>query len=98
MTEYEWLASIDPGPMERYLSPTVSPRKSRLYACACCRQIWADMEDTRSRHAVEIAEGHADGLATAEQLRATNAGADEAATPYGYDVFNMAEIASSAHL
>lgn len=49
MDEATWLASDDPAAMLAYLTqPTretapggpVSDRKLRLFACACCRQVW----------------------------------------------------------
>ncbi len=54
MTESEWLASVDPRPMLDHLRkwdapvvgdpsqdrPRASARKLRLFACACCRQVW----------------------------------------------------------
>src|SRR5262249_21307998 len=50
------------------------------------------------RRAVELAETYADGKATEEQLRRAWYEADYAATPYGYDVYNMVVDASSPDL
>jgi hypothetical protein len=57
-----------------------------------------EMDEARRRHAVEVAEAYADGRATEEQLRLAWKEADDAATPYGYDVYNMAVDASSPNL
>jgi hypothetical protein len=46
-----------------------SERKLRLFAVACSRRIWPWI-DALGRQAVDLAEDFADGLATAEQLRA----------------------------
>lgn len=62
MTESEWLASEDPAAMLRELyqrhncdeygadrgdgTPGVSDRKLRLFACACCRQVWHLLTDS----------------------------------------------------
>jgi hypothetical protein len=56
------------------------------------------MEEANSRHAVEVAEAFADGKATEAQLRQAWHEADWAATPYGYDVYNMAVDASNPGL
>ena len=47
-------------------------RKLRLFACGCCRQIWANLGDSRLRGVVNAAERFADGQATAHEMRAAN--------------------------
>jgi hypothetical protein len=58
-------------------APGLSDRKERLFACACCRRIWARTE-ARGRLAIEAAEGYADGRATLEQLERAHAAAWDA--------------------
>jgi hypothetical protein len=60
MTEAEWLTCADPEPMLAYLRGTASDRKLRLFACSCCRRVWALLIDPASRAAVEFSEAHAD--------------------------------------
>ena len=76
LTEAEWLACADPKVLLRKAQFRNSRRKSRLFAVACCRAVWPHFVDDRSRRAVEVAERHADGLATDEELQvaATEAG------------------------
>jgi hypothetical protein len=62
----------DPQTMLAFLRGNVSERKLRLFACACCRQVWHLLSDERSRHAVEVAERHADGLASMDDLKAVS--------------------------
>jgi len=62
MNEQEWLESTDPRPMLTYLHGKASDRKLRLFAVACCRQIWHLIRDNRAQEAAEIAECFADGL------------------------------------
>jgi hypothetical protein len=56
MTEAEWLASKDPEKMLLAIRDSVSERKMRLFALACCRRIWDRITDPRCRAAVEFAE------------------------------------------
>jgi hypothetical protein len=71
MTE-DWLACDDPDKMLSTLiadgALNWTARKGRLFNCACCRRIWTALMDPRSREAVEVAERHADGLATDDDL------------------------------
>jgi hypothetical protein len=69
LTEEEWLRGRDPALLLRRLADGVSPRKHRLFACACCRSIWARCQDERSRRAVEMAERQADNKGDAAEYR-----------------------------
>jgi hypothetical protein len=68
MTEADWRASHDPAPLLTYAKQHVSERKIRLLSCACCRQVWEHLPDTRSRQGVEVAERFADDLASPRDL------------------------------
>jgi hypothetical protein len=63
MTEQQWQAATSPDEMLAFLAGRAGDRKLRLFACACCRQVWELLSD-RSRSAVEVAERYADGKAT----------------------------------
>lgn len=69
MTEAEWLACTDPRPMLRFLRGRASDRKSRLFACECCRRIWQLFPDQRCRRAVKLAEAFAEGKGGIRRLR-----------------------------
>src|SRR5262245_21618719 len=76
MTEEEWLGCTDPWPMLEFLRDKASKRKFRLFAVACCRRIAPLFVDHHQRESIEIAERHADGLATDEELEAARVAND----------------------
>jgi hypothetical protein len=81
MTQSEWDSCTDPQAMLTFLrdSGKLSERKDRLFAVACCRRVWARLEDRRSQKVVQVSELYADGLATRRQLDRAWQRADDAA-------------------
>ena len=79
MDGHEWAACRDPDVLLKWLQRSkrcqVSPRKLRLFSCACCRRLWRKKEAV-ARAAIELAEAFADGLAKEQAVedcrRATN--------------------------
>ena len=54
MTEAEWIACDNVFTLLGLARTALSPRKLRLFGCACCRRIWGFMPDQRCRTAVEV--------------------------------------------
>ncbi len=73
MTEAQWLACGDAGPMLTFLRGRAGERKVRLFACACCRRLWDLLGSPQARQAVEAAERYADGLADEAEVAAAAA-------------------------
>jgi hypothetical protein len=67
-TESEWLACANPRELLVYLEGEASDRKARLFGCGLARSLWPYLGDDRSHHVVEVAERHADKLATDAEL------------------------------
>lgn len=78
MTKAEWPACDNPTKMLRFLRGGASGRKLRLFAVACCRNVWHLLSDQRSRDAVELAERFADGQATEMERRSAQIAAKAA--------------------
>jgi hypothetical protein len=71
MNDAEWLATEDTQEMIRALesaSWTVSERKSRLFACACCHRVRDEFEGNDFWQLVEVSERYADGQATKSEM------------------------------
>jgi hypothetical protein len=84
MTEPEWFASTDAYRMLQHIQQHVrisrtpgGARRLRLYGVACCRRLWPQYTDNRSRNAVEVAERYADGRARKRELDEARAAAEE---------------------
>src|SRR5229473_3825086 len=100
MTESDWMQSADLAAMLAYMQAPharsgigghilvrtvpVSDRKFRLFACACCRQIWDRLTDPRSLRAVEVAEAYADGEAIEQERAAARIKAARVAVEGGF--------------
>lgn len=74
MTEQEWLNTSDSREMLEHLRGNADSRKARLFAVACCRQIWSRLRREELRNAVraaeEFADGHIDQTALTQARRA----------------------------
>jgi hypothetical protein len=82
MTEAEWLGCDEPWVMLEFLRGKASDRKLRLFACACCREVWESLCVERCRRAVEIAEQYADGQVGEQVLARAHALACNSAHGY----------------
>lgn len=78
MTEEEWLRCDRLSSLAPYLPESQSDRKLRLFACACCYQIWPMLVDKRSRLAVEVAQLFAEGKISRGKLAEVAFAAQEA--------------------
>ncbi|QEL17673.1 hypothetical protein [Limnoglobus roseus] len=82
MTEAQWWACKDVATMLKVIRGRTSDRKRRLFSVGCCRRIWGVLTDPVGRHAVDIAERHADGNATGKELTAASRAAALATADY----------------
>jgi hypothetical protein len=69
MTEHEWLEGTDPDRLLLPILATSTPRKLRLFACACCWRRWSLLDYWPSRVAVDVAEKFADGKALIDEMQ-----------------------------
>ncbi len=82
MNELQWLECKDPRTMLQSLQGSVSERKLRLFACACCRRIWDLLPDGWVRRAVEVGERYADGEVSEVERQATFRAASTPGLPF----------------
>lgn len=80
LTEDKWNTADQPYVLLRHLQQRTrinrvpgGQRRLRLFACACCRHIWDLLADTEARHAIDVSERAADGLAKRTELAAVHA-------------------------
>jgi hypothetical protein len=78
MTEPEWLACCEPGPMLEFLVGHATERQLRLFACGCVRVLGHLLPDEKARRAFFVAERYADGLADPVDLARAQAEAHAA--------------------
>jgi hypothetical protein len=76
MTEQDWLTATDPDRLLGHLYGRGSPRRWRLFACACARHVAHLLSDPQLLHALEVAERLADGRAGEIERRMTNTEVD----------------------
>ena len=77
MTEAEWLACDNPTVLGRFIGASggfvgkpANTRKVRLFAVACCRQIWHMIAAFPAiARCVEFAEGYADRVGAKKRLK-----------------------------
>jgi hypothetical protein len=69
VTEAQWLKSKEPSAMLSFRPKKGSKRKLRLFACACVRRVWRQLQDERSRQGIEVAERFADGETQQGELK-----------------------------
>lgn len=77
MTEQAWLAEgtlaqhmLWAIPQHNLQRTKAGKRKLRLFAVACARVVWHLLPDSRLQDAIIVAERHAEGLATGEEMAA----------------------------
>jgi hypothetical protein len=76
MTEQEWPSCTDLHALLELVKGQANERKQRLFAAACCRQVW-DFLGERSRRSIEVLERYADKQASAEELQHAHQEADK---------------------
>lgn len=84
MTEAEWMAVTEPLQMLGLLGDNPNLRKLRLFACACCREVWNDQWPDAHRKLVPIIEQYVDGTVDIRELTATRS---RALRPTTLDLF-----------
>ena len=74
MTEAEWFGCTDCVAMLDGIAGEISERKTRLFACACCRRFQEKVEERQFIEALETAERFADGRSSKAALKRARQG------------------------
>src|SRR4051812_17301177 len=77
MTEADWLAGKEPGPMLEFLRERASDRRLRLLTVACLRAGWWASLSAPQRQSVEVSERYAGGLAAGAERHAAGGGLND---------------------
>jgi hypothetical protein len=74
--EYEWLTCSDTQLMLRFLrdADLLSDRKAHLFAIACYRRVWNELEDEQLQKSVEFVESSVDGQSGEKEPRGNDWG------------------------
>lgn len=71
MKEARWRAeTAAPDNMLKFVRDTITDRKLRLFAVACCRHIWHLIPSEECRNVVDVVERHANESASLDDLKA----------------------------
>jgi hypothetical protein len=88
MTDEEWDSANDPMAMIQFIAEFERSewvgRKLRLFAAACCRLVWNQLHDWRSREAVELAERVAIAPVSPSRFAVARRAADEVWAAWDY--------------
>jgi hypothetical protein len=79
----DWQSCADPRVMIQAAGHRLTDRKRQLFACACCRLVWDQLTDPRSRTGVELAERLADKRAVRGEVARVRQAAASAALEKG---------------
>jgi hypothetical protein len=102
MTELEWRHAVEPQKMLKHLTGTAGERKLRLFAAACCRNIWYIIPKTPHQAALSVGERYADGIVDEQALEAAvkdvpkvHIGDNAEADPYHLDCWRCDAVRSA---
>lgn len=85
MTKEEWRDCTDPEKMLESVCDTVTDRKLRLFAVACCRRVSHLLNDEQGEYAIQVGEQCADGIHSVQEAYAIG---QELNVFFNYDLVN----------
>jgi hypothetical protein len=91
MDETAWLNATDPQVMVEHLCRSRKAsrlksgrRKLRLFACACCRDLWSLLTQGQSQRAIVVSEQYADRQTSKDELAKAQSAAEAARVLLGW--------------